>query len=107
MFASLTTLFVDVLHYLLSLRPPSKKNIKIKVLRNVFLPVIFCGHETCCVTLNKEHRLMIFEKRVLRKVPGFKREERQGTGKTCRSESFTSCRPILIEYYGDGEKKRI
>jgi hypothetical protein len=87
MFASFTRLFVDVLHCLVSLRAPSK-NIKLKVIRNVILAVILCGHEPCSVTLNEEHRLMIFEKRVLRKATGFKREERQGNGKTCSSESF-------------------
>jgi hypothetical protein len=46
-------------HYLLSLSPPSK-NIKIKVLRNVILSVILCGHETGSVTLNEEHGLMNF-----------------------------------------------
>jgi len=52
----------------------------IRGLRNVIISVILCGHEPCSVTLNIEHRLMIFEKRVLRKEPGIKREEGQGTG---------------------------
>lgn len=54
----------------------------------MIVPVILCGHGTGSVTVSEEHRLMIFEKRVLRKEPGVKREERQGTGKKCRSQSF-------------------
>jgi hypothetical protein len=73
---------LSILHYLLSLLPPPKN------IRNVIVPVILCGHETGSDTLNEEHRVMIFEKRVLRKEPGVKRKKRQGNGKTCRSESF-------------------
>jgi hypothetical protein len=41
------------------------KNLKIKIHKTVILPVV----------LREEHRLRVFEKRVLRKIFGPKREE--------------------------------
>jgi hypothetical protein len=51
------------------------KNLKIKVYRSVILPVVLYGCETWSLTLWKEHRLRVFENRVLRKIFGPKREE--------------------------------
>jgi hypothetical protein len=41
----------------------------------VILPVVLYGCETWSLTLGEEHRLRIFENRVLRKIFGPKREE--------------------------------
>jgi hypothetical protein len=46
------------------------RNIEIKVYRNIILPVAFCGSETWSLTLREEHRLRVFENRVLRKIFG-------------------------------------
>ena len=51
------------------------KNIKIKIYRTIILPVILYGCETCSLTLREEHRLRVFENRVLRKIFGPKRNE--------------------------------
>jgi hypothetical protein len=51
------------------------KNIKIKIQKTVILPVVLYGCETCSLTLREEHRLRVFEKRVLRKIFGPKREK--------------------------------
>jgi hypothetical protein len=51
------------------------KNLKIKIYRTVILPVVLYGCETWCLTLREEHRLMVFENRVLRGIFGPKREE--------------------------------
>jgi hypothetical protein len=51
------------------------KNIKIKIYRTIILPVVFCGCETCWLTLRVEHRLRVFENRVLRRIFGPKRDE--------------------------------
>jgi hypothetical protein len=51
------------------------KNIKIKIYITVILPVVLCGCETWSLTLREEHRLRVFENRVLRKIFGPKREE--------------------------------
>ena len=39
------------------------------------LPIVLYGCETWCVTLREEHRLRVFENRVLRRIFGPKREE--------------------------------
>jgi len=51
------------------------KNIKIKIYRNIILPLVLYGCETWSLTLREERRLRVFENRVLRKVFGPKRDE--------------------------------
>jgi hypothetical protein len=51
------------------------RNLKIKIYKTVILPVVLYGCETLCLTLGEEHRLRVFENRVLRKIFGPKREE--------------------------------
>jgi hypothetical protein len=51
------------------------KNLKIKIYKTVILPVLLYGCETWSLTLGEEHRLGVFENRVLRKIFGHKREE--------------------------------
>jgi hypothetical protein len=48
---------------------------KIKVYKTVILPVVLYGCETWSLTLREEHKLRIFENRVLRRIFGPKREE--------------------------------
>jgi hypothetical protein len=50
------------------------KNLKIKIYKTVILPVVLYGCETRSLTLTEEHRLRVFENRVLR-IFGPKREE--------------------------------
>jgi hypothetical protein len=51
------------------------KNLKIKIYKTVILPVVLYGCKTWSLTLREEHRLRVFENRVLRKIFGPKREE--------------------------------
>jgi hypothetical protein len=51
------------------------KNLKIKIYKTVILPVVLYGCEIWYLTLGEEHRLRVFENRVLRKIFGPKREE--------------------------------
>jgi len=51
------------------------KNLKIKIYKSVILPVVLYECETWSLTLGEEHRLSIFENRVLREIFGPKREE--------------------------------
>ena len=51
------------------------KKLKIKIYRNIILPVVLYGCETWSLTLRDERRLRVFENRVLRKVFGPKRDE--------------------------------
>jgi hypothetical protein len=50
------------------------KELKIKIYRTVILPVVLYGYETWSLTLREEHRLRVFENRVLR-IFGPKRQE--------------------------------
>jgi hypothetical protein len=51
------------------------RNIKINIYRNVILPVVLYGCGTGSPTLREEHRLRVFENRVLRNIMGPKRDE--------------------------------
>jgi hypothetical protein len=50
------------------------KNLKIKIYKTVILPDVLYGCETWSFTLREEHRLRVFENRVLRRIFGPKRE---------------------------------
>jgi len=54
------------------------KNLKIKIYRTVILTVVLYGCETWLLTLREEHRLRVFENRVLRRKFGSKRGEVTG-----------------------------
>jgi len=43
------------------------KNLKIKIYKTIILPVVLCGCETWSFTLRYEHRLTIYENRILRR----------------------------------------
>ena len=51
------------------------RNLKIKIYRNIILPVVLYGCETWSLTLREERRLRLFESRVLRKIFGPKKDE--------------------------------
>ena len=46
------------------------KKLKIKIYRTIILPVVLYGCESWPLTLREEHRLRVFENRVLRRVFG-------------------------------------
>ena len=50
-------------------------SIKIKLYRIIILRVVLYGCETWLLTLREEHRLRVFENRVLRRLFGPKRDE--------------------------------
>jgi len=54
------------------------RNIKIKIYRTIILPVDLHGCETWSLILREESRLRMFEKRVLRRKFGPKRDEITG-----------------------------
>jgi hypothetical protein len=54
------------------------KNGKIKIYRTIILFVILYGCETWSLTLREEHRLRVFENRVLRRIFGPKKDEVRG-----------------------------
>jgi len=54
------------------------KNLKIKVYRTINLSVVLFGSETWLLTLREEHRLRVFENRVMRRIFVPMREEVKG-----------------------------
>jgi hypothetical protein len=54
------------------------KNIKSRIYKTIILPVILYGCETWSLTLREEHRLRVFESRVLRRIFEPKRDEVTG-----------------------------
>jgi hypothetical protein len=54
------------------------RNLKFKIYKTIFLPVVLYGCETWSLTLREEHRLRVFENRVLRRIFGPKRGDVMG-----------------------------
>jgi hypothetical protein len=54
------------------------KNVKIKIYKTLIFSVVLYGCETLFLILREEHGLRIFEKRVLRRIFGPKRDEIRG-----------------------------
>ena len=65
------------LEKILSSRLLSKK-LKLKTYTTIILPVVLYGCETRSLTLKEEHRLRVFENKVLRKIFGAKKDEITG-----------------------------
>jgi hypothetical protein len=61
-------------------------HLNIKIYRSIILPVVLYGCETWSLTLREEHRLRVFEKRVLRRVFGPKRDEVIGEWRKLHNE---------------------
>jgi hypothetical protein len=51
------------------------KNLKIRIYKTIILPVVLYGCETWSLALREEHRLGVFENRVLRRIFGPKIDE--------------------------------
>jgi hypothetical protein len=52
--------------------------VKVKIYKTVIMPVVLYGCETWSLMLREEHRLRVFENRVLRRIFGPKRDEVRG-----------------------------
>jgi hypothetical protein len=51
------------------------RNLKAKIYKTIILPVVLYGCGTWSLTLREEHRLRVFENRVLRRIFGPTRDE--------------------------------
>ena len=73
------------------------KNLKIKIYRTIILPVVLYGCETWSLT-SREHRLRVFENRVLRRIFGPKRNEVTGEWRKLHNEELHDlyCSPNII-----------
>jgi hypothetical protein len=65
------------------------KNLKIIIYKMIILPVVLYGCETWSLTLREEHRLRLFENRVLRRIFGPKRDE--VNEENCITRRFMIC----------------
>jgi hypothetical protein len=54
------------------------RNLRVKIYRTIILPVVLYACETWSLTLREEHRLRMFENRVLRRIFGPNRDEVTG-----------------------------
>jgi hypothetical protein len=64
------------------------KNLKIRIYKTTILPVVLYGCETWSLTLREEHRLRVFENRVLWRIFGPKRDEMTGEWKKLHNEEL-------------------
>jgi hypothetical protein len=61
------------------------RNVNIKICKTIILPVVLYGCETWSLTLKEEHRLGVFENRVLRRISEPKRDEVTEDWRTLRN----------------------
>jgi hypothetical protein len=66
-------------------------NVKVIIYKTIILPVVLYGCETWSLTLREEHRLRVFENRVLRGMFGPKRDEVMGERESCTVGSSIIC----------------
>jgi hypothetical protein len=62
--------------------------VKIKTYKTIILPVVLYGCETWSLTLREEHRLRVFENRVLRRIFRPKRDEVTGVWRKLHNEEL-------------------
>jgi hypothetical protein len=64
------------------------RNVKVKIYKTSCLPVVLYGYEAWSLTLREEHRLRLFESRVLRRIFGPNRDEVTGEWRKLHSEEL-------------------
>jgi len=64
------------------------KNLKIKIFRNIILPIGLYGCETWSLTLREERKLRVFENMALRRIFGPRRDEVTGEWKGLHNEEL-------------------
>jgi hypothetical protein len=64
------------------------RNVKVKIYKTIILPVVLYGCETWSLMLRGEHRLRVFENRVLRRIFGPKRDEVTGEWRKLHNEKL-------------------
>jgi hypothetical protein len=64
------------------------RNVKVKIYKTITVPVVLYGCETWSITEREEHRLGVFENRVLRRIFGPKRDEVTGEWRKLHNEEL-------------------
>jgi hypothetical protein len=62
--------------------------VKVRICKTIILLVVLYGCETWSLTVREEHKLRVFENRVLRKTSGPKRNEVKGGWRKRHTEAF-------------------
>jgi hypothetical protein len=64
--------------------------------KSIILPLVLYGCETWSIILREEHRLRMFENRILRRICGPKRKEVAGGWRKLRNEELHNVSPIIV-----------
>jgi hypothetical protein len=67
------------------------ENVKVEMYKTIILPVVLFGCDTLSLTLREEHRLRVFENRVLRRIFRPRREEVTGERGRYTVRRFINC----------------
>jgi hypothetical protein len=81
------------------------RNLKVKIYKTIILPVVLYGWGTWSLTLREEHRLRVFQNRVLRRIFGPKRDEVTGELRKLHNGELHDCthHRILLGRSNQGE----
>jgi hypothetical protein len=74
------------------------EKIQIRIYKIIILPVVLYGCKTWSLTLREEHRLRVFENRVLKRMSGPKKNEVTGIRRKLHNEELHNlyCSPSII-----------
>ena len=74
------------------------KNLKVKIFRSIIFLVVLYGCATWSLTLREEHRLILFENRMLRRIFGPKRDEVTREWRKLHNEELNDqyCSPNIV-----------
>jgi hypothetical protein len=64
------------------------RNVKVRIYKTIILPVVLYGCETWSLTVREEHKLRVFENRVLRRIFGPRRAGVTGEWRKLHNEEF-------------------
>jgi hypothetical protein len=69
------------------------KNVKVRIYKTIVLPVVLYGCETWSLTVREEYKLKVFEKRVLRRIFGPKKDGETGGWRKLHNEELHNLYP--------------
>jgi hypothetical protein len=77
------------------------KNVKVRIYKTIILPVVLYECETWSLTVREEHKLWVFENRVLRRIFGRKRARVTGGWRKLHNEELHNLysSPTIIKNY--------
>jgi hypothetical protein len=71
------------------------KNVKIRIYKSIILPVVLYGCQTWSLTLREEHRLRVFQNRVLRRIFGPETDEVTGDLRKLHNEELHNLHSMM------------